>query len=114
VAAKRTTSKHLALDRFAFPGSDDANAEIAPSGATDRNRLIVVRSTPASAAASVWEICPDGNRTHKLHLTPVCLDFDCELIDGAVSTVTAVLSVIKNGDIAGVLDIVQDLLADRC
>ena len=38
-----------------------------------------------------------------------CLDFDCELIDGVVSAGTAVLLVIKNGDIAGVLDIVQGL-----
>ena len=43
-----------------------------------------------------------------------CLDFDCEMIDGLVSTVATVLSVIKNGDIAGVLDIVQSLLPERC
>jgi len=37
------------------------------------------------------------------------------LVDWPVfSRVTAVLSVVKNGDIAGVLDIVQGLLAEQC
>lgn len=47
------------------PGWEAVNAAIAPSLATRRNVAIVVRSTPASAAASLWEIWPVSVRTHR-------------------------------------------------
>ncbi|MDE0115657.1 MAG: hypothetical protein OXT07_03430 [bacterium] len=47
------------------PGLDDCNAEMAPSRATVRNRVITDLSTPASAAASAWVICPESILTHK-------------------------------------------------
>jgi hypothetical protein len=65
LACKRATSPASAFDRAGLPGFDAANAAIAPSRATARNREITDRSTPASTAASAWEICPVSIRTHK-------------------------------------------------
>src|SRR5580658_8180059 len=51
-------------DDLARPGRA-VNAAIAPSRAILRRCAMVVRSTPASAAASVWLIWPVSIRTHK-------------------------------------------------
>ena len=65
LARKAATSDTSAGDLRARPGRDDCKAAIALSRATARNREITDRSTPASAAASAWEICPESTLTHK-------------------------------------------------
>ena len=64
-ARRRASSDSSARSARGRPGRDAGNAAIAPSLATLRNVMIVVRSTPASAAAATVVSCPVSIRNHR-------------------------------------------------
>ena len=64
-ARRRASSERSARSALGRPGRDACNAAIAPSFATLRSVMIVVRSTPASAAAATVVICPLSIRSHR-------------------------------------------------